>query len=41
VLVPRPGQSVEPGSPPAIERWWPELPWQTAAQHPIVSTQMN
>ena len=41
VLVPRPGQSVEPGSPPAMERWWPELPWQTAAQHPIVSTQMN
>jgi L-ascorbate metabolism protein UlaG (beta-lactamase superfamily) len=41
VLVTRPGQSVEPGAPPAIERWWPDLPWKTAAQDPIVSTQMN
>ncbi|MET0402787.1 MAG: MBL fold metallo-hydrolase [Cystobacter sp.] len=41
VVVPRPGQSIEPGSPPALERWWPELPWKTEAQEPIVSTQMN
>jgi L-ascorbate metabolism protein UlaG (beta-lactamase superfamily) len=41
VLVAKPGQSVEPGAPPAFERWWPELPWKTAAQDPIISTQMN
>jgi len=41
VLVPRPGQSVEPEAPPAFERWWPELPWNTAAQDPIVSTKLN
>jgi L-ascorbate metabolism protein UlaG (beta-lactamase superfamily) len=41
VLVPKPGQSVEPGAPPAFERWWPELPWRTGAQDPIVSSQMN
>jgi L-ascorbate metabolism protein UlaG (beta-lactamase superfamily) len=38
VAVPRPGQSVEPAAPPALARWWPDLPWQTAAEHPIVST---
>jgi L-ascorbate metabolism protein UlaG (beta-lactamase superfamily) len=38
VLVPRPGQSVEPTSPPPFERWWPDLPWKTAAEEPIVST---
>jgi L-ascorbate metabolism protein UlaG (beta-lactamase superfamily) len=41
VVVPRPGQSVEPSAPPAAERWWPSLPWKTGAQDPIVSTQMN
>ena len=41
VVVPRPGQSVEPGHAPALERWWPSLPWQSAQQHPIVSTQME
>ena len=41
VVIPRPGQSIEPEAPPARERWWPELPWDTAAQHPIVSTKMD
>jgi L-ascorbate metabolism protein UlaG (beta-lactamase superfamily) len=41
VLTPRPGQSLEPSAPPAFERWWPELPWRTAAQAPIVSTHMR
>ncbi|HEX8819821.1 MAG TPA: MBL fold metallo-hydrolase [Archangium sp.] len=39
VVVPRPGQSIEPGALPALERWWPSLPWETAEQHPIISTQ--
>jgi hypothetical protein len=41
LVVPRPGQSIEPAHPPPVERWWPELPWQTATEAPIVSTQMD
>jgi L-ascorbate metabolism protein UlaG (beta-lactamase superfamily) len=41
VVVPKPGQGIEPLAPPMRERWWPNLPWETAAQHPIVSTQVN
>jgi hypothetical protein len=41
VVAPRPGQSVEPAAPPALERWWPALPWKTAEQDPIVSTQLE
>jgi L-ascorbate metabolism protein UlaG (beta-lactamase superfamily) len=41
VFVPRPGQSVEPGALPAMERWWPDVPTRTAAQDPIVSTQVG
>ncbi|WP_232293356.1 MBL fold metallo-hydrolase [Stigmatella aurantiaca] len=41
VIVPKPGQSIEPGATPSLDRWWPELPWVTAAQDPIVSSQMN
>lgn len=37
VVVPRPGQSVEPAVPPIPERWWPDVPWQTADEHPVVS----
>ena len=39
VAIPRPGQSIEPASPPAPERWWPEeVAWETAEEHPIVSS---
>jgi len=41
VATPRPGESVEPTLPLRTTRWWPVLPWETAAQHPIVSTQMR
>jgi L-ascorbate metabolism protein UlaG (beta-lactamase superfamily) len=41
LVAPRPGQSIEPAAPPPFERWWPELPWKTAAEDPIVSTQME
>jgi len=40
-VVPRPGESVEPGAAKALARWWPDLPWQTAAQYPIVATKMG
>ena len=38
LATPRPGQPFEPGVASANVRWWPDLPWQTAAQHPIVSS---
>ncbi|MBS1151356.1 MAG: hypothetical protein H6Q89_3054 [Myxococcaceae bacterium] len=40
LIAPRPGQSVEPGAPAPLERWWPDLPWRTGAQDPIVSSQL-
>jgi L-ascorbate metabolism protein UlaG (beta-lactamase superfamily) len=41
IVTPKPGESVEPETRPAVVRWWPSLPWVTAAEHPIVSTQVN
>ncbi|MFP2963822.1 MBL fold metallo-hydrolase [Myxococcus sp. 1LA] len=41
VIVPKPGERVEPGAPPPPERWWPQLPWNTAKQDPIVSTKLH
>lgn len=38
VTIPRPGQSIEPSSLPAPEKWWPQVPWRTAQEDPIVST---
>ncbi len=38
VFAPRPGQSFEPASLPAQDRWWPKLPWRTAEQDPVVSS---
>ena len=40
-VIPKPGQSVEPEALPPFERWWPDLPWQTMEQNPIVASQMN
>ncbi|MEP0548328.1 MAG: MBL fold metallo-hydrolase [Rhodothermales bacterium] len=37
VAFPKPGESVTLGDAPAAP-WWPELPWQTAAEAPIVSS---
>ena len=41
ILLPKPGQSVEPETPPARARWWPKLPWDTAATHAIVSSKVH
>jgi L-ascorbate metabolism protein UlaG (beta-lactamase superfamily) len=41
LVLPQPGMSFEPANPPAVERWWPNAPWETAEQHPIVSTRMD
>src|SRR5690606_17533295 len=36
-VVPKPGESIEPSA-ARLARWWPEVPWQTAADHPIRAT---
>jgi L-ascorbate metabolism protein UlaG (beta-lactamase superfamily) len=41
VATPRPGESVEPTRPLRTAQWWPALSWETAARHPIVSTQLR
>jgi L-ascorbate metabolism protein UlaG (beta-lactamase superfamily) len=41
IVAPRPGQSFEPDIPLALERWWPAVPWRTAADAPVVSTQVG
>ncbi|WP_426286150.1 MBL fold metallo-hydrolase [Luteibacter sp. E-22] len=38
VLIPEPGQAVEPTTHPVIPHWWPSQRWFTAEQHPIVAS---
>ena len=38
LLAPRPGQSMDPINVPTLVRWWPEQPFQTADETPVVST---
>lgn len=40
VATPRPGESFEPEAKVPTEHWWPAVPWQTAAQSPVRSTQV-
>lgn len=37
VALPRPGEGFEPTAPPS-RRWWPDLPWKTAAEVPVRAT---
>jgi len=39
ILLPKPGQSIEPTAPPAFAPWWPQVPWKRGAEDPIVSSQ--
>ena len=41
VAAPRPGASFEPEQVPAVEPWWPDVPWRGEAQYPIVATMMD
>ena len=41
IVTPMPGESIEPEPPPAVTHWWPQLPWSTAAETPIKSTQVD
>jgi L-ascorbate metabolism protein UlaG (beta-lactamase superfamily) len=38
VITPRPGELAEPATFGAAVRWWPELPWRSAAEAPVQST---
>ncbi|MGE7137693.1 MBL fold metallo-hydrolase [Luteibacter sp. NPDC031894] len=38
VLIPEPGQAVEPTLHPKLAHWWPRQRWYTAVQHPIVAS---
>lgn len=38
IVVPKPGQSVEPPGVLELVRWWPAIPWQTAKDAPVVSS---
>jgi L-ascorbate metabolism protein UlaG (beta-lactamase superfamily) len=38
VIVPRPGESIEPTPGLVVARWWPQVPWQSASQGAIVAT---
>lgn len=38
VAVPRPGEQIEPASPPPVVRWWPKVETRTAAEAPVVSS---
>jgi L-ascorbate metabolism protein UlaG (beta-lactamase superfamily) len=38
VASPRPGGMVEPALAEPADRWWPEVPWQTAAEAPVRSS---
>lgn len=39
LVIPRPGDLVEPASLPRLTRWWPSNPWRTAAQSPVIASQ--
>jgi L-ascorbate metabolism protein UlaG (beta-lactamase superfamily) len=41
VAIPRPGESIEPTERPATVRWWPELPFQSHEEHPVVATRVT
>jgi len=41
LVTPRPNQPFEPTLPFPNTRWWPQVPWETAQQHTIVSTNAN
>ena len=41
LVLPRPGESFDPMANNAHlkKKWWPDVPWETAEQAPIVSTE--
>ena len=40
LVVPRPGESVLPNTPATQVAWWPSIPWQSADEAPVVSSNL-
>ena len=40
VLTPQPGKPFEPGL-AEYQQWWPDIPWQSADQHAVMSSQLE
>jgi len=38
LAIPKPGESIEPSSPPEVAKWWPDGPWKTVEQQPVISS---
>lgn len=38
VITPQPGLATEPSLAAEGQRWWPQTPWMTAAERPVVAT---
>jgi L-ascorbate metabolism protein UlaG (beta-lactamase superfamily) len=38
VSLPRPGQTIDVINPPEVARWWPQIPWESATEAPVVSS---
>ncbi len=38
LLLPRPGESIEPSAGAGSTPWWPHIAWQTAATQPVLAT---
>jgi len=41
VATPRPGQSFEPTGVMPEAKWWPQVPWRTETEYPIVATKVE
>ena len=41
VVTPKPGEIIEPTVGTSNEQWWPDVPWRTADECPIVSTNVS
>ena len=40
LVVPRPGESVLPNTPATQVAWWPSIPWQSADEAPVISSNL-
>jgi L-ascorbate metabolism protein UlaG (beta-lactamase superfamily) len=38
VLLPRPGEAIEPERTSSRSPWWPKVPWQSSGETPVVAT---
>ena len=41
IALPKPGQRIEGLDAPPSEKWWPELPWKTAEEAPLISSRLD